>query len=325
MAASWPRRSATAAARSARSRHAGRTLGRPGSPREARPRPGRAARGSRRRARPRGPRDRPWPPRPPPAPSDPPRAREAGSLGQTCTSRRFIQGRGMHAVRRAAIRRSDRERVAVAPRVGSALEGAGLRVAPDALAAADDPRPVLDHVDLVAARREALAHGSRECGPRRRPGGRGRRARAAPRSPPGPPCRTRPRSAASGASSGGCRTSPACRSRGRNAPSRKTWVGAMRVCIGAPPRRSGRAAGLEVRPHQEVVEEHPGARHHHAGAERAAERLGDRDDRAVPVGDREVRRVLLRKVGRMAGQDLAGQALGAPPLAAGDARALRDR
>src|SRR5215470_17106090 len=48
----------------------------------------------------------------------------------------------------------DRERVAVAPRVGTGHERPGFRVARDPLPASDDPRPVVDRVDVVSALRE---------------------------------------------------------------------------------------------------------------------------------------------------------------------------
>src|SRR5437763_17130901 len=57
-------------------------------------------------------------------------------------------GYGIHSRARP---QSDRERVAVAARVGAGHERAGLPVADDSLAAAHDPGPVVDGVDLVAA------------------------------------------------------------------------------------------------------------------------------------------------------------------------------
>src|SRR5262245_29472296 len=56
-----------------------------------------------------------------------------------------------------ADRGSDGDGVAVAPGIGPALERARLGIAPDSLAAADDPGPVLDDVDLMAARAQDVS------------------------------------------------------------------------------------------------------------------------------------------------------------------------
>src|SRR5262245_59945281 len=53
--------------------------------------------------------------------------------------------------------RSDGQSVAVAARVGAGHEGTRLGAARDALAAAHDPRPVVDDIDLVSACGQGLS------------------------------------------------------------------------------------------------------------------------------------------------------------------------